>query len=255
MNIFYIDESPSEIAKALVDKHIVKMPVESAQMLSTAKRLLDGKPASVPHWRNGKPKEKILYLLPGESYKIFKQPTKDGFDEWSDSVGYWNQKCYAVAHAHHPSTVWTMANRTNYQWHYELFVEMMKEYSRRYSRKHQCEQLLHFLSRSPDNIPDGEFTPPTPAMPDKYKVESVLESYRSFYAGEKWRFAKWKHGIMPAWFPHYMSTSWDAESCAEKASFILEVQQKKTLPMDERVFNFGRKICYVQAEALNSLAA
>lgn len=49
MNVFYVDESPAEIAKALVDKHVVKMPVESAQMLSTAKRLLDGKPVGIPH--------------------------------------------------------------------------------------------------------------------------------------------------------------------------------------------------------------
>ena len=35
MNIFYCDESPYKSAQALCDKHIVKMPVETAQILST----------------------------------------------------------------------------------------------------------------------------------------------------------------------------------------------------------------------------
>jgi hypothetical protein len=41
MNIFYLDEDIKECAKAHVDRHIVKMILESAQMLSTA------------HWVNG----------------------------------------------------------------------------------------------------------------------------------------------------------------------------------------------------------
>ena len=38
MNIFVVDRQPAEAAKALCDKHIVKMIVESAQMLCTAHR-------------------------------------------------------------------------------------------------------------------------------------------------------------------------------------------------------------------------
>jgi len=39
MNIFYVDECPIKAGKVLADKHIVKMPLESAQMLSTAHHL------------------------------------------------------------------------------------------------------------------------------------------------------------------------------------------------------------------------
>ena len=35
MNIFYLDEDPVKSARAHGDKHIVKMPLETAQMLST----------------------------------------------------------------------------------------------------------------------------------------------------------------------------------------------------------------------------
>jgi len=42
MNIFYLSSDPVAAAQAQGDKHVVKMILESAQMLSTAHRVLDG---------------------------------------------------------------------------------------------------------------------------------------------------------------------------------------------------------------------
>ena len=42
MNIFYLDRDPVKAAQMSCDKHVVKMILESAQMLCTAKRVLDG---------------------------------------------------------------------------------------------------------------------------------------------------------------------------------------------------------------------
>ena len=42
MNIFYLDRDPVVAAQMQCDKHVVKMILESAQMLSTAHRVLDG---------------------------------------------------------------------------------------------------------------------------------------------------------------------------------------------------------------------
>ena len=42
MNIFMLDKSPTMAAQAHCDKHVVKMILEYAQLLSTAHRLLDG---------------------------------------------------------------------------------------------------------------------------------------------------------------------------------------------------------------------
>ena len=42
MNIFVLDRNPKTAAQLQCDKHVVKMIVESAQMLSTAHRMLDG---------------------------------------------------------------------------------------------------------------------------------------------------------------------------------------------------------------------
>lgn len=55
MNIFYVSREPSLAARALCDKHIVRMPLESAQMLSTALQRHEGpvqglyKPCHVNH--------------------------------------------------------------------------------------------------------------------------------------------------------------------------------------------------------------
>ena len=42
MNIFYLDRNPVVAAQMMCDKHVVKMILESAQILSTAHRVLDG---------------------------------------------------------------------------------------------------------------------------------------------------------------------------------------------------------------------
>jgi len=42
MNIFYLNRDPKIAAMMHCDKHVVKMILESAQMLSTAHRVLDG---------------------------------------------------------------------------------------------------------------------------------------------------------------------------------------------------------------------
>lgn len=42
MNIFYTHHLPSECARDHCDKHVVKMIIEYAQLLSTAHHVLDG---------------------------------------------------------------------------------------------------------------------------------------------------------------------------------------------------------------------
>jgi hypothetical protein len=42
MNIFYLDRDPKTAAQMHCDRHVIKMILESAQMLSTAHRVIDG---------------------------------------------------------------------------------------------------------------------------------------------------------------------------------------------------------------------
>ena len=48
MNIFYLDKCPNKAAKVQYNKHVVKMILESAQMLCAAHHVL-GDPADVPY--------------------------------------------------------------------------------------------------------------------------------------------------------------------------------------------------------------
>ena len=72
MNIFYVDKDPKTAAKMMCDKHIIKMILESAQMLCTAKRVLDGTEyfdltkngRKIKRWRLDNPNEEaIVYKL------------------------------------------------------------------------------------------------------------------------------------------------------------------------------------------------
>ena len=49
MNIFYLHKDPEQAAKYMYNKHVVKMILESAQLLCTAHLLLDGDDANVPY--------------------------------------------------------------------------------------------------------------------------------------------------------------------------------------------------------------
>jgi hypothetical protein len=49
MNIFILDRDLVKSAQAHVDKHIVKMPLETAQLLCTARRATGESPDSIPY--------------------------------------------------------------------------------------------------------------------------------------------------------------------------------------------------------------
>jgi len=180
MNIFALSENVKEIAMWQMDKHCVKMPLESAMMLSSAHRYLDGT-------------ETIVKSKTGRNVKRYVLP-----DDREDIL-------YGVSHIHHPSTVWTRTNKENYQWHFSLFLAMLDEYQYRYGKVHACTKLVDYLKDYPKNIPDGKFFMPAPAMPDECKVSGdSLNSYRNYYNMNKQHLANWSGKInsrpVPSWF-------------------------------------------------------
>ena len=127
MNIFVLSENVNEIAEYLVDKHCIKMPLESAMMLSSAHRYIDGVETIVKS-KTGRNVEK--YLLDDERETIL----------------------YGVSHLNHPCSKWTYETSENYKWHYNLLLAMLKEYTYRYGKNHACEKLLPYLKNLPNNI-------------------------------------------------------------------------------------------------------
>lgn len=180
MNIFYLHKEPQKAAEYHVDKHCVKMILETCQLLSTAHRMLDG--TEVP----GKTKT-------GRNIRRWELPDD------RDAI------VYTATHINHPSAVWCRATSMNYIWLYSLLVELCKEYTYRYGKTHKCEStgLVNKLGALPTNIPYGEFTEPTPAMPDQYKVPgNSLQSYHNYYNGEKQRMFNWKKRDVPSFILH-----------------------------------------------------
>jgi len=175
MNIFYIDQNPKKCAQHMVDKHVVKMILETAQLLSTAHRLLDGKMVVV---KSHKGRNVKRWILDNEL----------------------NDKIYQATHINHPSTVWTRERSGNYKWLYEHFLGLLEEYTYRYEKKHKCEELVKWLEKTPKNMPLCIFAPPYPAMDNKYIIsEDSLTNYRNYYKNGKTHLYSWKNREPPKW--------------------------------------------------------
>lgn len=214
MNIFVLDQNPYEAAKGHCDKHVVKMILEYGQMLSTSHRLLDGR---LMEWTRedpdtGKVKKLRHWALPGEVcepelQKMFlDEEDEDGNQLYTQRwvVRVQNEKCYKVAHANHPCSVWARRTDANYHWLFMLFDGCLREYTARYHKEHSARRLFEFLSKAPDGIARCQQTPFALAMPEEYKHEDPVEAYRRFYRGAKARFAKWKNTEPPKWFQHHL---------------------------------------------------
>lgn len=176
MNIFYLAEDPKVCAQDHCDKHVVKMILEYAQLLSTAHRVLDGKETKV--LSNSGKRMVSNWVL----------------DDSSDAV------LYKVAHVSHPSNIWTRASGHHYIWLWRLWHNLCLEYTERYNKTHiSWKKLRTYLSIPPQNIQDNGFTPPPQCMPDECKKNDTVQAYRDFYMAHKREFATWKTQV-PSWF-------------------------------------------------------
>lgn len=177
MNIFYLHTDPRIAAEYHLDKHVVKMILESAQLLCTAHRFLDG----------------TMYLgktAANRNIKRWQLP------DWREQV------LYIAGHINHPSAVWVRANIDHYRWLYDLYYHLIGEYKYRYEGKfHKCENLLQPLLDAPHNIPIVNWQDPPQAMPDDVKVVgNAIQAYRNYYSVHKRRFATWKVRAEPEWW-------------------------------------------------------
>lgn len=184
MNLFILSKDVEESAQMQCDKHAVKMIVESAQMLSTAHRMLDGKSSKAPS-KSGK-----------RMVNHWKHP-----DENLDEV------LYKAVHHYHPCTVWTMKSNNNYTWHYAYFVAMCKEFEYRFGKVHSSWTLLKdILCTPPRNIevgPKTQFPLAMKSNPECMFPDDPVKSYRLFYQTKQFRFKmRWTNRPVPNWFTY-----------------------------------------------------
>lgn len=179
MNIFYVHPDPVICAQQHVDKHVVKMILEYAQLMSTAHRVIDGTEVQGLSKSGRKAKR---WHLPDDRDEIL----------------------YKASHINHPSAKWCRHSVHNYNFLFKLWVELMREYHYRYGKIHSSMRLAKHLQNPPNNIEVGEFSAPWRAMPDEYKVDRsepdyTVKSYRNYYNGAKSNMFSWKKRQTPDW--------------------------------------------------------
>lgn len=177
MNIFYLSASPAEAARWMVDKHVVKMILESAQLMSTAHRVVDGR----------------MYVgktATGRNIKRYR------LDDARDSV------LYSATHINHPSAVWARQSVENYNWLFEHFFALGQEYTHRYGKTHKCFQgdLAYMLSSPPHGVREYAMTKMPSAMDEQYIVsDDPIVNYRNYYRLGKINLHSWKNRQPPEW--------------------------------------------------------
>lgn len=163
MNIFILDRNPVIAAESQCDRHVVKMVLESAQLLSSAF------PPEVPRPKN-----------------VEEEPGP-----------------YRITHENHPCSAWTRQCQGNFDWLVEHGLALAHEYEHRYERKHASRVVIEWCDSNwrKAGLPPGAKTEFVQAMPAKYKHSDPVAAYRGYYLGEKAYFAAWNHGrTPPAWW-------------------------------------------------------
>jgi hypothetical protein len=179
MNIFYLHSDPITAGQMQADKHVVKMILESAQMLSTAHRVLDGTLL-----------RKDFAYVDGTLRK----------KNWYDLPDSRNHILYSATHINHPSSKWVRESDKHYDWLLLHWMSLLQEYTYRYEKTHKTQNLLNSLLQLPQNIPIGGFTSPPCAMNDHYIIsEDAIENYRNYYKHRKQHLHKWTKRQAPAW--------------------------------------------------------
>ena len=93
---------------------------------------------------------------------------------------------YRKTHVNHPCAIWARESIENYEWLCELAIELCKEFTFRYKKIHKTQKHIEWLTNHPPfNIPGVPMTSIRLAMPDEYKFENPIESYRIFYRESK----------------------------------------------------------------------
>ena len=152
MNIFVTDPCPIQSARNLPDKHIVKMPLETCQMLAII----------YSDWYYGVGK---LYKKDGTPYA-----TKRG------------------AFRSHPCTIWAAANQYNLAWLIRHGYALCHEYQARYNKVHTCFDVISqaemiYHTSFPDeflSLASHKVTEFTRAMPEDIKFDKTIDTITAY---------------------------------------------------------------------------
>jgi hypothetical protein len=93
---------------------------------------------------------------------------------------------YKLTHKNHPSAVWTRSSRLHYRWVAELAYWLGIEFYKRYGKRHRSAMILETeLFEPPPNLTIATWSNPPLAMPEQYRSDDAVESYRAYYKSKQ----------------------------------------------------------------------
>jgi hypothetical protein len=99
-----------------------------------------------------------------------------------------------------------MQSRQNFLWLVEHGLALCKEYTVCYGKTHKCQELIQKAKQYSHLLPDVPETKQLLAMPDQFKTDDPVHSYRLYYAGSKYNMKRggWKSPAKePDWWQYY----------------------------------------------------
>ena len=180
MNIFYLSQNPERAARWHCDKHVVKMILETTQLLYTAHwvlAILNGGPKAAPDFRTAP--------------TMASDPAHHGYR--------------SIHNPKHPSAIWVRESLEHYKWLCELGMALCEEFQHRFGshKAHSCEEHIYWLyANPPPSLISRGWSQPPQAMPEEYRDPSSIIAYRKYYRydkGEKRGMMKYSKRESPVW--------------------------------------------------------
>jgi hypothetical protein len=112
---------------------------------------------------------------------------------------------YKPTHLKHGCVLWAAESWDNWHYLYDLMMALHDEKVLRTGKSHKSAELLRAvpvndLKQILNTIPRRGPTPPYLAMPEKYRSDDIVSSYRRYFASEKQHIAKWTGRPVPQWY-------------------------------------------------------
>lgn len=200
MNIFVLDWNPKKAARYHCDKHVVKMILESAQILCTAR-------IELLKERITYNQEIIEHSLECEDCREFLNEIEfDENDENDILLDLINETPYKAAFQKHPCVLWAKESVANYFWLITLAEYLCLEFEKRFEKEHKSKKVIKYCRNKLNGIfflfEKRDLTIFRLAMPEDVKNESdPIEAYRNYYRVYKSEIAEWNKGTnKPHWY-------------------------------------------------------
>jgi hypothetical protein len=186
MNIFYLDTDPKKAANMLCDKHIIKMIIESAQLLGNAHHYYKTEIVDniYKETHNNHPCSKWVRKYDGNYNWLFEHFVSL-LEEYSNRYDKVHKSSYLIDYLFYNPCLEEgfveppLCMPERYKWYNE---ETDIDYTNNITG-FRINKTAYYNLLDCDHI-----------------ISRTMESYRDYYNGEKSRFAKWKLGNVPDWY-------------------------------------------------------